>query len=230
MAPAWPTSAVGCCSSTPTPRGHLARACALPLGSIQRVLSSVLDDRADLADVVVPLRERLDLAPSTIRLATVEAHLWARLRREDRLRAAIDGVRGRYDLVVVDCPPSLGLLTLNALAAADQLLIPMSCDPFALLGVTLLLQTVQELRRALRQEIPVFGLLPTRYARTTNARRVLEQARTELGSQLRVLDPIPETVRFREASGLGKTIFEHSPESPGALAYRRLAEEVDAIL
>ena len=210
------------------PQGHLAEGLGLAALELTAEISAVLERRQGIADILHPVRPGVDLAPSNIRLASVEAGLYTKLRREDRLKLALAPVAGAYDYVLIDCPPSLGLLTVNALSAADAVIVPMAAEYFSMLGVGLLLQTIDDMRAEINPTLAVRGLLPTRVARTVNAREILAHVRAELGERVRVFPcPVPETVKFREAAALGKTIFEYAPESPGAAAYRALAEEVD---
>ena len=128
---------------------------------------------------------------------------------------------------LIDCPPSLGVLTVNALSAADTVLIPMTGDYYSLLGVGLLLTTVEDARRELNPTLSVLGVLPTRMARTVNAHEVLQQACETLGDRVVIFPrPIPETVKFREAAALGQPLIHYAPDSPGARAYMQLAEEI----
>jgi chromosome partitioning protein len=174
------------------------------------------------------VRPGLDLIPATIRLSYLENELAnVRLRREDRLKTALATLADRYDYALLDCPPSLGIFTINALVATDAVLIPMSPDYLALLGVELVLTTIADIREELNHQLAVLGILPTRVARTTNARESLDQAREQFAPAHRLLAvAIPETVKFREAAGLGRTIFEHAPETAGAQAYHQLVTEV----
>lgn len=209
------------------PQGHLAEGFGLPAGGLEHEISDVLDDKRPLARVIRPVRPNLDLAPSNIRLSYLEAALFTRLQREARLKRALRDVADHYDLILVDCPPSLGILTVNALAAADAVLVPMACEFYAMLGVSLLFQTIEEMRAEISPDLRVLGVAPTKCTRTVHAREVLERTRAELAGTVRVFDAvIPESVRFREAAALGKTIFEHAPDSRGAAAYQQLAEEV----
>src|SRR5204862_6252528 len=122
-------------------------------------------------------------------LSAAERQLVNMNRREDKLRHALRPLRDRYDYVLLDCPPSFGLLTVNALSAADSVLIPMTCDYYTMLGVRLLLDTVQEIQDEVNPELRVEGVLPTRYdARTLHAREILDQTRAPLGESVRVFD------------------------------------------
>ncbi len=209
------------------PQGHLAEGFGISSGGLERELSSVLDGKDSLAEIIVNVRANLDLAPSNIRLSYIEALLFTRHRREDKLKNAIEPARGEYDFILIDCPPSLGLLTVNALSAADYVLIPMVCDFYAMLGVGLLLDVIDDMRAELNTSLGIIGILPTRMNRTVHAREVLERTRVELQGRVRVFEPpVNESVRFKEASAAGQTIFEYAPAIEGAEAYRQLAKEI----
>src|SRR5206468_8575398 len=139
-------------------------------------------------------------------------------RREYKLRNALKPLRTEYDHVLVDCPPSFGLLTVNALSAADSVLIPMTCDYYTMLGVRLLLETVREIQAEVNPELRIEGVLPTRYdARTVHAREILEQTKKALGEEIRVFDSVVrESVRFKEAPITGRSILEYAGAGDGA--------------
>jgi chromosome partitioning protein len=211
------------------PQGHLAEGFGITAGELDHEMSEVLDGKVALPTIIRGVRPGLDLAPSNIRLSYLEAVLFTKLQRESRLKRALEAVRNRYDVVLIDCPPSLGILTINALAAADAVLVPMACEFYAMLGVSLLLQTIEEMRAEINPDLRILGVAPTKCTRTVHAREVLERTRAELVGAVKVYDHVvPESVRFREAAALGKTIYEHAPESRGAAAYLKLAEEVAA--
>jgi len=184
---------------------------------------------ATLRDVILPVRLNVDIAPANIYLSAAEFQLINKHRREDKLKNALQPVRDGYDYVLLDCPPSLGLLTVNALSAADQVLIPMSCDFYSMIGVTLLLDTIREIQVEVNPKLKIMGILATRYdARTLHAREVLERTKNEIGQGLRVFEPlIKESVRFKESPIVGQSILEYAGNTDGARAYRALAEEVD---
>jgi chromosome partitioning protein len=190
---------------------------------VEASIHDVLVGGDDLADVVVTCEEGVDLVPSTIDLAGAEAVLLSRPAREYVLQGALDGVRRRYDVILLDCSPSLGVLTLNALTAAQGLVIPMPCEMLSHRGVGQLLDTVRDVRRILNKKLKVLGILPTLYdGRSTHAREVLE----DVGERydLPVLGPpIPKTVRFAEAPAVGRSILSTARSSKGAVAYREVA-------
>ncbi len=169
--------------------------------------------------------EGLELVPANLNLAGAEADLWRAMGRESVLKRALDPVVGRYDLVIIDTPPSLGILTINALYASDALLVPLSTDMFALSGIPILLGVLERMRRGLGRGPKVLGYFLTMYeARTAIARQVEEKVR-EMFGQLVFETVIPKNVAAREAAGHGKPLLQYAPESKAAKAYRRLAEE-----
>ena len=209
------------------PQGHLAEGFDIAAGALQKEMSLVLDGKLSLSEIVTNLRPNLDLAPSNIRLSYVEASLFTRHRREDKLKNAIAAAKDNYEVIIIDCPPSLGLLTVNALSAADCVLIPMVCDFYAMLGVSLLLDVIEDMKVELNPALRILGILPTRLNRTIHAREVLARTKIELKDRIRVFEPaVNESVRFKEAAAAGKTIFEHAPDIQGAEAYRILAKEI----
>jgi chromosome partitioning protein len=191
--------------------------------SVETSVNEVLLGRADLADAVVHCEDGVDLVPSVIELAGAEAQLLGRPAREYVLRSALEPVLGDYDVVVLDCAPSLGVLTLNALTAADGLVIPMMCEMLSHRGVGQLLDTVADVRKILNQDLVVVGILPTMFdGRSNHAQAVLADVGERYG--LPVLSPpIPKTVRFAEAPAVGRSILSTSRTSKGAAAYREVA-------
>lgn len=191
--------------------------------TVETSVNEVLLGRADLADVVVHGDDGVDLVPSVIELAGAEAQLLGRPAREYVLRSALEPVLGDYDVVVLDCSPSLGVLTLNALTAADGLVIPMPCEMLSHRGVGQLLDTVSDVRRILNPSLEVVGILPTMFdGRSNHAQAVLADVGERYG--LPVLSPpIPKTVRFAEAPAVGRSILTTARTSKGAAAYREVA-------
>jgi len=191
--------------------------------TVETSVNEVLLGRASIADAVVHCEEGLDLVPSVIELAGAEAQLLARPGREYVLRTALEPVAADYDVVLLDCSPSLGVLTLNALTAADGLVVPMPCEMLSHRGVGQLLDTVGDVQRILNPDLRVLGILPTMFdGRSNHAQAVL----ADVGERydLPVLSPpIPKTVRFAEAPAVGRSILATSRTSKGAKAYRDVA-------
>lgn len=191
---------------------------------VEASVNEVLSGQVRIGDVVVETEDGVDLVPSTIELAGAEATLLPRPGREYVLRSALEPVLGDYDVIMLDCSPSLGVLTLNALTAADGLIIPMPCEMLSHRGVGQLVDTVADVQRILNKELEVWGILPTLYdGRSNHAREVL----ADVGERydLPVLDPpIPRTIRFAEAPAVGRSILATARTSRGADAYRQVAE------
>ena len=187
----------------------------------------VLVDERPLAEVIIPSRRaNLDLAPASVDLAGAEVQLAGALAREQRLARGLAPVRRRYDFVLIDCPPSLGLLTLNALAAADGVLIPLQSEYLALEGLVQLRQTIDLVVGHVNRRLRVFGIVLTMFDTRTNlSAQVQDEVRTHFPSEL-FSTVIPRSVRLSEAPSFGQTIAEYDPHSRGALAYAALAREV----
>jgi chromosome partitioning protein len=164
-----------------------------------------------------------DLLPATIDLAGCEAVLLTKTGREQTLRLAIEDIAHGYDWVLLDCPPSLGVLTLNALTAADEVIVPLQCEALSHRGVGQLLDTVHDVQRLTNRGLRVLGVLPTLFdSRGTHAREVLGDVTSRYG--LKILEPaIAKSVRFAEAPAAGRSILATSRSTPGAQAYRELA-------
>ncbi|MGH2461638.1 MAG: ParA family protein, partial [Chloroflexota bacterium] len=175
------------------------------------------------------VEDHVAIAPTNIHLSAAELQLVNMNRREDKLRNALRPVRDHFDYILIDCPPSFGLLTVNALSAADGVLIPMTCDYYTLLGVGLLLETVKEIQSEVNPELEVIGILATRFdGRTVHAREMLQRARSELGVKYRVFETVVrESVRFKESPIVGQSILTYARAGDGARAYRSLAEELE---
>lgn len=171
---------------------------------------------------------RLDVLPATPDLAGAEVELVGATRRESRMRDAIEEIRDQYDFVLIDCPPSLGLITLNMLAAADSLLIPLQCEYYALEGLSQLLNTVHLIQHGVNPSLGISGVLLTMYdARLNLSRQVAADAREYFGPQ--VFDTVvPRNVRLAEAPGFGKPIILYDVHSVGAQAYMAAAHELIA--
>ncbi len=194
---------------------------------IQPSLYAVLLQDMPLRDILLPTaRPQLALAPSAPALAGAEVDLVSELGREYRLRDALAAVRDEYDYVIIDCPPSLGLLTINALAAADGVIIPVQCEYLPLEGLAMLMQTIELVRRRLNPRLTIQGVMMTMYdGRTNLAQQVVGEVRDHFGARL-FSTIVPRSVRLSEAPSFGRTIFQYAPSSPGGVAYARLAEEL----
>ena len=170
----------------------------------------------------------VDILPSTINLAGAEVELVNEMARENRLKSALGSLRGRYDYILIDCPPSLGLLTINALVAADKLLVPIQCEFYALEGVTKLLDSMNRVKKMLNPSLDIFGIVMTMYdSRTNLSNQVVNEVRSFFGKTV-FETMIPRTVKLSEAPSYGQPIIEYAPDNKGTEAYNELAREVIA--
>lgn len=188
--------------------------------------------RVSLHDVLtghVPAAEaitttgKVQLLPATIDLAGTEMHLLTQVGREHTLARALAPVLDEYDVVLIDCPPSLGILTINGLTAAQEVLIPLQCETLSHRGVGQLLETIEDVRAFTNPRLTVRGVIPTMFdGRTRHAREVIDDVGDRYG--LPVLQPpVPKSIRFAEAPARGLTVLDHAPKIAGAAAYRELA-------
>jgi chromosome partitioning protein len=192
--------------------------------AVEASVNEVLTGQVSISDIIVECEDKVDLVPSTIDLAGAEAMLLPRPGREYVLRTALEPALDDYDVILIDCSPSLGVLTLNALTAAHAVIIPMPCEMLGHRGVGQLIDTIADVQRILNKDLEVWGILPTLYdGRSKHAREVLADVGERYG--VPVLDPpIPRTIRFAEAPAVGRSILATARSSRGAAAYRSIAE------
>ena len=211
------------------PQGNSSSGLGIEKGAVRYCIYDALLNDVMLDDIIIPdVSPGLDVVPATINLAGAEVELVSEMARENRLKDAIGPMRGRYDYVFIDCPPSLGLLTINALVAADKLLIPIQCEFYALEGVTKLLDSMKRVKTRLNPSLDIFGVLLTMSdTRTTLSRQVSEEVRKYFG-KLVFETSIPRTVKLSEAPSFGQPITQYDPAGKGAQSYVELAKEVIA--
>jgi len=207
------------------PQGALS--IALGVDEVAQSMYDVLRDPSlAVKDVVIPTAIGCDLAPSNIHLAGAEVELINEPGREFILKTKLAAVAGRYDYILGDCPPSLGLLTLNAITAADEVLIPVQSQYLAFRGMELLLATIDKVKARVNPGLEILGILATFYnGRTRHAREVVEQLREHHGQRVFTI-AIPATIKFADTTTAGESILTFSKSSPAAAAYRELAREV----
>ncbi len=168
----------------------------------------------------------MDLLPANIDLSAAEVQLVSEVAREQTLKRVVDKVRDQYDIILIDCAPSLGLLTINALTASDYVVMPLECEFFALRGIALLTDTIEKVQDRLNPDLEILGILGTMFdARTLHAREVMERVVQAFGEVV-FHTVIKRTVKFPETTVAGEPITTYAPSSPGADAYRELAKEV----
>ena len=185
------------------------------------------NDDLSIFDILVPTQRReLVVAPCTVDLAAAEIKLVGAIARENKLRQALKPIRDRCDYILIDCPPSLGLLTINALVAADGLIVPIQCEYLALEGLTQLLDTVRIVKNKLNPDLYIAGVVMTMFdPRTRLASEIVREVRNHFPDEA-FQTIINRNVRLSEAPSFGQSILDYDPTSSGAVAYRALAEEV----
>lgn len=209
------------------PQGNATSGVGLEKADIEQCVYDVLVDDVEAADVIRPtIVENLHCIPATIQLAGAEIELVPTISREVRLKRAIDEVKNQYDYIIIDCPPSLGLLTLNSLTASDAVLIPVQCEYYALEGLSQLLNTVRLVQKHLNHDLRIEGVLLTMLdARTNLGLQVIEEVKKYFQDKV-YKTVIPRNVRLSEAPSHGEPIIIYDPKSRGAEVYLELAKEV----
>lgn len=209
------------------PQGNSSSGLGVEKNRVSRCIYDALLNDIPLTDIIIPdVSKGLDVVPATINLAGAEVELVSEMARENRLKDAIGPMRGRYDYIFIDCPPSLGLLTINALVAADKLLIPIQCEFYALEGVTKLLDSMKRVKSRLNPSLDIYGVLLTMSDnRTTLSRQVSDEVRRFFG-KIVFETSIPRTVKLSEAPSFGQPITQYDPTGKGAQSYIDLAKEV----
>ncbi|MEA2485835.1 MAG: chromosome partitioning protein [Actinomycetota bacterium] len=198
-----------------------------PSGLELSVYNALLDRSCQVEDVILKTHVHgLELLPSNIDLAAAELMLVQEVAREQSLMRTLAPLRVNYDFILIDCPPSLGLLTINALTAADGVVIPLECEYYALRGMGLLMDSIARIKERLNPRLQVDGIVATMFDnRTLHSREVLERVQDAFGNRL-FKTTIRKTIRFAEAPVVGEPILTYAPTSPGSVSYRALAKEV----
>ena len=191
------------------------------------IYNLLLGRNVEIDDVILETSvENLDLLPANIDLSAAEVQLVSEVAREQTLRRVLRPAKSEYDIIIIDCAPSLGLLTVNALTASDYALIPLECEFFALRGVALLTDTITKVTERLNPDLEILGIVGTMYdGRTLHSREVLERVVEAFGDKV-FHTVIKRTVKFPETTVAGEPITTYATNSPGADAYRTLAKEV----
>lgn len=209
------------------PQANATTSVGLDTRGLEASIYEVLLGEIDLDEIVEPTAIKgLHIVPSSLDLAGAEIELVAAMSRECKLREAIAGVAGEYDMIMIDCPPSLGLLTINGLTAADEVMVPIQTEYFALEGLTQLVQNIGMVQRSLNPGLELTKVVLTMYdARTNLSRDVAREVRAHYGDKV-CWQVVPRTVRLSEAPSFGQPITLYDSLSKGATAYRALAKEV----
>lgn len=210
------------------PQGSASVGLGVNPHTLERTIYNLLLSRTlDPADIIVPTGvENMDILPANIDLSAAELQLVSEVAREQTLKRVLDRQRSKYDMILIDCAPSLGLLTVNALTAADKVLTPLECEFFALRGIALLTDTVNKVKDRLNPDLEMLGILGTMFdARTLHSREVLARAVEAFGETV-FHTVIRRTIKFPETTVAGEPITTYAPSSSGADQYRTLVREV----
>lgn len=209
------------------PQGNATSGAGIDKGEVHQCIYDVLVDDVDINKVIKETAvENLFAVPATIQLAGAEIELVPTISREVRLKRAVDQVKHKYDYILIDCPPSLGLLTLNALTASDSVLIPVQCEYYALEGLSQLLNTVRLVQKHLNNDLMIEGVLLTMLdARTNLGLQVIQEVKKYFQNKV-FQTIIPRNIRLSEAPSHGQPIIVYDPKSRGAEVYLDLAKEV----
>ena len=210
------------------PQGNATSGLGFDKRGIRQCIYDVLvKDDVKLASVIQKTKyQNLDLAPATINLAGAEIELVNLMARESRLKAALEKIKHNYDYVIIDCPPSLGLLTINCLTASSSVMIPVQCEFYALEGIAMLMNTIQRVQRNLNPALKLEGVVMTMFdSRTNLSQDVVEEVKKYFKTKT-YQTIIPRNVRLSEAPSHGEPIIVYDPKSKGAIVYTELAKEV----
>lgn len=209
------------------PQSNATSGIGIDKHSVKSSIYNVLHEHTSLENVTLPTGiDNLSVAPSSLDLTGAEVELVNAMSREYRLKKSIEPVKNHYDFIIVDCPPSLGLLTVNALTAADSVIIPIQCEYYALEGLSQLTNTVSLIRDNLNNDLKIEGVLLTMADYRTNlTREVIEEVKNFFGDKV-YKTVIPRSIKLTEAPGFGKPIMLYDKSSIGAEAYRNFVREV----
>ena len=208
------------------PQGNATSGLGIEKDGLELSIYDALINDTPMEEIILQTQFGLDMVPSVIALAGAEVELVNLDDKQYRLKKAVELIKDKYDYILIDCPPSLGHVTLNALTAADSVLLPLQCEFYALEGLSQLLSTVQLVQEQLNGDLRIEGLVLTMYdSRTNLAEQVVEEVKTHFPDMV-YATKIPRNVRLSEAPSFGKPIFAYASSSKGAQAYMSLAEEV----
>ena len=209
------------------PQGNATSGYGFDKSELENTVYDLLVNEEDIGNVIAPTTvKNVDMCPTNINLAGAEVELVSAISRETILKRAIEPVLDKYDYIIVDCPPSLGLLTINALAACEGVIVPIQGEYYALDGLTQLIDTINMIKKKLNTSIGILGVVITMHDRRTQlTKQVVEEVQKYFGEKV-FNTFIPRNVRLAEAPSHGQTIEEYDPKSKGSLAYQALANEV----
>lgn len=209
------------------PQGNTSSGLGIEKASLDRCVYDLLLHEAGLRDIVKPTSiEKMEVVPATLRLAGAEIELVSSFSRETRLKKALDSIEEQYDFILIDCPPSLGLLTVNSLTASQSVLIPIQCEFYALEGLGQLLEVVRLVQGHLNKDLQIFGVLLTMFDSRTNLSAQVADEVQKCFPEKTFKTMIPRNVKLGEAPSFGRSVLQYDPRSRGAEAYMDLALEI----
>jgi chromosome partitioning protein len=209
------------------PQGNLTTGLGVELADDQLSTYDVITERANIQDAIVTTTSGISLLPSDISLAKGEPELAAKVGNFYLLKEVLQPVKAQYQQILIDCPPSLGLLTINALTAADAVLIPVQCQFFALKGMAALLETIQSVQKRLNPDLKILGVLPTMAENTVMTQDVLASLKNRI-KDVPVFDPVPKSVKFPESNVAGEPIHIYTSDAKLIKPYQAIAKVITA--
>lgn len=208
------------------PQGHAGVALGVDIAQLKHGIEDVLQERIPIAQAIVTTKMGVDVVPSNIMLAEAEIPISGMHGREILLKRGIASLQDDYDFIIYDCPPNVGILSVNALMASQSVIVPVDMSFLGLMGIPVIERMLDLIRTRMEHPIEILGVLATRYDHRLNiARDALENLKSHFGERL-FETVIPETVKIREAPSFQKTIYDHAPRTPGAKSYEQLTQEV----
>ncbi len=207
------------------PQGNLTSCCGFDPDECERTVYDILKERSTVDDCLIEVNKSLSLIPSNILLASIEREIFASIGYERILKKALAPVLARYDHILIDCPPSLGALTLNGLVACEEVYITVACEHLSVIGTNKLLETIDAVRENYNDELQVGRVIPTMYSNTVLASEMHKQLKEFFGDLL-AKTPVRRNVKIGESSAMGQSIFDYDPKSIGAEDFRNIVEEL----
>ncbi len=209
------------------PQGNASSGFGLDIHKLNHTIYEVFIEEISIKECILSLKEKnVWIIPANVNLAGLEVDLLEQENKHEKLKAILNEIRNQYDYILIDCPPNLGILTINALCAADGVLIPLQTEYYALEGITQLIRVIDRVQNSLNPSLVLVGVLLTMFDQRTNlSKMVVDDVRTHFKNK--VFDTIiPRNVKISEAPSFGQSIAEYAPESPGAIAYKKVVEEL----
>ena len=206
------------------PQGGLTTACGVVPDKLDVTTYDALLGKKEIKEIIINI-QGLDLLPANIDLAAAEIELMSELARENILKEKLEKI-DTYDFVLIDTPPSLGLLTINALVASQGVIIPVETKYLGIRGVALLLRTIEKVKAKLRPDLEIIGIVPTMWEKTVLAKEVVEELKENLGNKIKIFPPVKKTVKAAESSVAGVSILTYAPKTDIANIYQEIAKEI----